>query len=104
MTITQNEKPLDAIFGYASKEEEAAKADAAQTEKDWAFAEGIAARANARWPEIGEWRPSLSFGWQAHAVCVTPDGPRMTGAFPDGSVYHYAPDEYTIAKTEIRGT
>ncbi len=107
--MSPNDKLLAAIFGFGSQEESAraadekARADAVQSGKDWQEAKKIADLANAEFGDVGEWLPSLSFGWQAHAVCVTAEGARMADVTADGSVYHYAPDEYTISETEVKG-
>ena len=107
--MSPNDKLLAAIFGFSSQEEaaraaeEKAREEAVQSEKDWYAAKEIAALANAEFGDVGEWFPALSFGWQPHAVCITDEGARMASIATKNNIYHYAPDEYTISETEVKG-
>jgi hypothetical protein len=106
--MSPNEKLMAALFGFSSKEGAAQAAvdqandDANQSVNDWLAAKRIADLANTEFADMGEWFPSLSFGWQARAVCITDQGARMADVSADGCAYHYAPDEYTISKTEVK--
>lgn len=110
--MTPEEKLILAIFGGTKEQKERAAAEAAaaqkaQSEKDWAQAEAVAEAANREFPEY-RWFPALSFGWQAHAIAIVEgaDGQParvLRATFFGTELGYYTPDNYTIDNTEIKG-